>query len=75
MNRLVNLFHQSLLIFKWIDDFETSPPKITGMFSFDGDIKMMNVPGQLKQWETLIKSEISNVGNLQLSPSDKNVND
>lgn len=74
-NRKVKLLHQALLIFKWITDFEMSPPQITGIFDFDGDIRMTTVPPQLHQWESQISAEISKNEMMKLSPNNREIND
>lgn len=74
-NRKVKLLHHALLIFKWIQDFETSPPQISGLFDFDGDFRMNSVPPQLRQWEHQISSEISKLDMGKLSPNNSDMNE
>ena len=74
-NRKVKLLHQALLIFKWIQDFEASPPQISGMFDFDGDIRMVTVPPQLRQWEQQISSDISKLEMMRFSPNNSDINE
>lgn len=74
-NRKVKLLHQALLIFKWIQDFEASPPQISGMFDFDGDIKMATVPPQLRHWEHQISADVSKLDMMKFSPNNNDINE